>query len=197
MSAPAPCYEGLERDHAGEGIERTIVSPRKYFCSGPSPLGLFWSAIYLYALKAPGSTVMYPNTDSLQRKVRDGWHEIRKNSDIQRFVEDVGHLVLKILGSHCNDKHRVKKGGDLHERNGRRTKRINEFLPVFAFEGDDFTASATDIRVDIKRFPEMINRAWTRHCTNIEQDADIGLEDGAKGVEEPTMGVDLLLIFLL
>ena len=43
----------------------------------------------------------------------------------------------------------------------------------------------------------MINRAWTRHCTNIEQDANIGLENGTKGVEEPTMGIDLLLIFLL
>ena len=89
------------------------------------------------------------------------------------------------------------KRGDLHERNGRRTKRIKEFLPVFAFEGDDFTASATDIGIDIKRLPEMINRAWTRHCTDIEQDANIGLENGAKGVEEPTMGIDLLLIFLL
>ena len=38
------------------------------------------------------------------------WHEIRKDCDIQRFVEDVGHLVLEVLSSHCDDKDRVKKG---------------------------------------------------------------------------------------
>ena len=57
---------------------------------------------------------MYPNTDSLQRKVRDGWYEIRKDSDIQWFVEDVGHLVLKVLGSHCDDK-QSQREGDLHK----------------------------------------------------------------------------------
>ncbi len=43
----------------------------------------------------------------------------------------------------------------------------------------------------------MINRARTRHCTDVEQDANIGLENGAKGIEEPTMGIDLLLVLLL
>jgi hypothetical protein len=42
----------------------------------------------------------------------------------------------------------------------------------------------------------MINRAWTRHCTDVEQDANIGLEDGAKGIKEPTVGIDLLLVLL-
>lgn len=83
------------------------------------------------------------------------------------------------------------------KRNRGRTKRIHKLLPIFAFKGDDFTASATDIGVDVERLPEMINRAWTRHRTDVEQDANIGLENGAKGVEEPTMGIDLLLIFLL
>ena len=31
--------------------------------------------------------------------------------------------------------------------------------------------------------------------TAVEEDADVGLEDGAKGLEEPAMGVDFLLIF--
>ena len=88
------------------------------------------------------------------------------------------------------------KGGRLARKDEKQTKRIKEFLPVFAFEGDNFAASAADIRVDIKRLPEMINRAWPRHCTDIEQDANIWLENRAKGVEEPTMGVDLFLIFL-
>jgi hypothetical protein len=89
-----------------------------------------------------------------------------------------------------------KKEG-ICERNGRRTERIYELLPVCAFEGDNFTASATDIGVDVERLPEMINRARARLCTDIEQDANIGLENGAKGVKEPTMGIDLLLVFLL
>ena len=42
----------------------------------------------------------------------------------------------------------------------------------------------------------MINRAWTRHRTDVEQDANVGLENGAKGIKEPTVGIDLLLIFL-
>jgi hypothetical protein len=89
-----------------------------------------------------------------------------------------------------------QKGGVHTKRNARRTKRIHELLPVFAFEGDDFTASAANIGVDVKRLPKMINRAWTRHCTDVEQDANIGLEDGAKGIKEPTVGIDLLLVLL-
>lgn len=41
----------------------------------------------------------------------------------------------------------------------------------------------------------MIDRRRTRFRAYIEQDTDIGLEDGAEGIEEPTMGVDLLLVF--
>jgi len=40
------------------------VSPLKYWLSGPWPVSSFCSAWYRYALSAPGSTVMYPNTDS-------------------------------------------------------------------------------------------------------------------------------------
>ena len=43
----------------------------------------------------------------------------------------------------------------------------------------------------------MIDRAGTRHGTDIEEDANVRLENRAKCVEEPAMGVDLLLIFLL
>ena len=39
----------------------------------------------------------------------------------------------------------------------RQTERIQELLPVFALEGDDFSASTPDIRVDIERLPQMIN----------------------------------------
>ena len=35
-------------------------------------------------------------------------------ANIQRLVEDVRHLILKVLGGHCEVKHEVKK--HLHER---------------------------------------------------------------------------------
>lgn len=43
----------------------------------------------------------------------------------------------------------------------------------------------------------MINRAGTRLGTDIEEDANVGLKNRAKRIEEPAVGVDLLLIFLL
>jgi hypothetical protein len=42
----------------------------------------------------------------------------------------------------------------------------------------------------------MINRGRAGLGTNVKKDADVGLENGTEGVEEPTMGVDLLLILL-
>jgi hypothetical protein len=87
--------------------------------------------------------------------------------------------------------------GDGRKLDGRRTKRIHQLLPVFTLEGDDFTASTADIRVDVERLPEVINGARTRHGTNVEEDANVGLKDRAKGIEEPAVGVDLLLVFLL
>ena len=43
----------------------------------------------------------------------------------------------------------------------------------------------------------MVYRRWARHRSHIQEDTHIGLENGAKGVEEPPMGVDLLLVKLL
>ena len=42
----------------------------------------------------------------------------------------------------------------------------------------------------------MVNRARTRHRTDVKQDANVGLENGTKSVKEPSMGIDLLLVFL-
>jgi len=81
--------------------------------------------------------------------------------------------------------------------NERQTERIPKLLPVFAFEGNNFTASTANIRADVKRLPEMIDRAGARHGTNIEEDANGRLKNGPKRVEEPAMRIDLLLAFLL
>ena len=42
----------------------------------------------------------------------------------------------------------------------------------------------------------MVYRRWPRHCSNIEEHTDVGLEDRSEGVEEPSMGVDFLLVLL-
>lgn len=36
-------------------------------------------------------------------------------------------------------------------------------------------------------------RAW--HSTNIQENANVGLEDSTESIEEPSMGVDFFLIF--
>jgi hypothetical protein len=41
----------------------------------------------------------------------------------------------------------------------------------------------------------MVDGGGTGHGANVEQDTDVGLEDGAKGVEEPPMRVDFFLVF--
>ena len=43
----------------------------------------------------------------------------------------------------------------------------------------------------------MINRSGSGHGSDIDKNANVGLEDGTEGVEEPTMRVDLFLILFL
>jgi hypothetical protein len=41
----------------------------------------------------------------------------------------------------------------------------------------------------------MVDGGGAGHGANVEQDTDVGLEDWAKGVEEPPMRVDFFLVF--
>lgn len=43
----------------------------------------------------------------------------------------------------------------------------------------------------------MINRSGSRHSSDIDKNANVGLEDRTEGVEEPAMRVDLFLVLLL
>ena len=43
----------------------------------------------------------------------------------------------------------------------------------------------------------MVNRSGSGHGSNINKDANVWLEDRTKGVEEPTVRVDLFLVLLL
>jgi hypothetical protein len=63
---------------------------------------------------------------------------------MQRFVKNVGHFVLAMN----------QVGSGLRPR---------EFLPVFAFKGDNFATCTSNIRVDVKCIAEMVNRTKTGH----------------------------------
>lgn len=43
----------------------------------------------------------------------------------------------------------------------------------------------------------MVNRGGSRHSPDVDKNANVGLEDGSEGVEEPTVRVDLFLILFL
>jgi hypothetical protein len=77
------------------------------------------------------------------------------------------------------------------------TERVEQVLPVFPFQSDDLATSATDVRVDIECLPQVIDRSGARHSSDIDKDANIGLEDWSESVEEPAMRVDLFLVLLL
>ena len=43
----------------------------------------------------------------------------------------------------------------------------------------------------------MVDRSGTRHSSDINKDADVGLEDRTEGIKEPAVRVDLFLVLLL
>ena len=85
----------------------------------------------------------------------------------------------------------------LSDRCNERTEGVKEVQSPFSLERNDLTACATDVGVDIEGLPQVVDGCRTRHRTNVKQDADVGLQYRAEGIEEPAMRVDLLLILLL
>ena len=72
------------------------------------------------------------------------------------------------------------------QETNRLTEGIKELLHVFTLEGDDFSTSTPDIRVDVERLP-FINRAGARHGTDIQKNANVRLKNGSKRIEEPAV----------
>ena len=68
-------------------------------------------------------------------------------------------------------------------------RRIQDLLPVFAFQGDNFSANTPDIRVDVERLPEMINRTKTRYDTDVQKGAKVRLKNRSKRVEETVVRI--------
>lgn len=95
---------------------------------------------------------------------------------LKRLVEDVGHLVLEVL---------------------RRHQRVEEVRSKFTLHCFDLTASARHVRIRVECLPQMVQRGTTRTSTDIEKDADIGIQRLAEGVEAPSVRVELALVLLL
>lgn len=61
----------------------------------------------------------------------------------------------------------------------------------------NFTTSATKVLVVIESLPKSEEGARAGLSTRIEQDSNFGVQDSTKGIEQPTMRVDLLAVLLL
>jgi hypothetical protein len=73
----------------------------------------------------------------------------------------------------------------------RRHQWINQIPAPLSLISYDLSTCPADVRVNVKGFPEMVDGRWARTRANIEEDADIWLQDWAEGVEEPAVGVYL------
>jgi hypothetical protein len=114
----------------------------------------------------------------LERNIPIGRKRAREHSDIPKdalkgLVQDIAHLVFEVL---------------------RGDERVDQVDAELAFEGNDLAARAADIRVDVERLPEVVDRRRAGHGPHVKQHADVGFEHGPEGVEEPAVRVDLLLV---
>jgi hypothetical protein len=100
-----------------------------------------------YAENAPGLSISsYPPIRSINLQHRD----IPKDT-LKRLVEDIAHLVLKVL---------------------RRDERVDEVSPKHALERDNLAARAADRRIDVERFPQVIDAVGTGLRADVEEDTD-------------------------
>jgi hypothetical protein len=79
---------------------------------------------------------------------------------LERLIQDVTHLVLKVLG---------------------RDEGVKQVTPEQALERDDLSASSSDRRVDVEGFPEVVDTVRAGLGTDVEQDTDVGTKGCAKG----------------
>jgi hypothetical protein len=68
--------------------------------------------------------------------------------------------------------------------NGSDEPRVKQCLAVFALESDDLATGATNVRVNVECFPEVVDRARARSRADVEEDTDARLENRTKGVKE-------------
>ena len=74
-------------------------------------------------------------------------------------------------------------------------ERVQQAEPATALGGDNFSASACDIRVHVEGFPEMVEAVRAGFGADVEEDTDIRGKGFSKGVEKPAMRVEFFLVF--
>src|SRR5690606_31645024 len=79
----------------------------------------------------------------------------------------------------------------------RRNERIQKTHPALALHCLDLSTSTSNVRVSVKRLPQMIQAVVAGFCPDVEQDADVGVQHAAKGIEKPTMGIEFLCVLFL
>lgn len=75
-----------------------------------------------------------------------------------------------------------------------RDQRVPEVFAKFAGIRKDFSTRSSDIDVFFKHLVKLVNTGPAGFGTDVEENTDIGLDEWCKGIEEPPMGVELLLV---
>ena len=94
---------------------------------------------------------------------------------LERLVQDVGHLVLEVL---CGDE-------------------WIEQLLALVDHGMDLSTASAEVRVVVERLPQMVDSFVSRFGTSVDENANLGVHDLPKRIEEPAVRVDLLLVLRL
>ena len=92
---------------------------------------------------------------------------------LKRLIENVAHLVLKVLSSNQG---------------------VHKVLATSSQHGLDFTTGASAHGFKVKRLPEVVDGVATGASTSVDKDANIGVENATKSLEKPSVRVDLLLV---
>jgi hypothetical protein len=95
---------------------------------------------------------------------------------LQRLVQDVGQLVLKVLRGH---------------------EGVEKVSPPFSFHGLNLSTGAGYVGVGVERLPQVVQRCTSGPGADIEEDTHVRVKRFAKRVEEPAVRVELLLVLLL
>ncbi|KAG6823132.1 hypothetical protein H0H92_011284 [Tricholoma furcatifolium] len=110
-----------------------------------------------------------PFTVVLERNVpvcgeRAGEDKYVPEGRLKQLMEDIAHLVLEVL---------------------RHDERVHEIRAPAALERHDLAVCAGDVGVDVECLREVVYRYWDGLGADVEEDTDVALEEGPKGVEEP------------
>lgn len=132
-------------------------------------------ALKRYAEKAPGYAKISQCHNVLRTPITYQHGNVSEGR-LQRLIQDIGNLVLEILGSN---------------------KWIQQHLASLTQHGVNLTASSSKVLIVVESFPKGKNRLRAGLGTGIQKDAHLGVEDTTKSVEEPSVGINLLGVLLL